>query len=350
VFISWSGETSRRVALHLRDWLPGVVPGLVPWMSESDIPAGSVWARELADRLAGIRFGLVCVTKQNVDSAWMLFESGALSNRLVDGLEKGLVCPYLIDVDREALPSPLSQFQPKRANRAGTWDVVRALSDALAVGAVPGDDLERRFLDGWPQLERVIKRAPARVAVAPRVYTRRSAATDDMIRDIRGSSKSLRMFAGVYVSTLLKHADLEDAVERAVSNAKGQRYRVVYCCLNPGAAGLDRTILEMWAVHESDRDPEALANRLSVGLDRFARRMRRVSGVDAERRCFTGIFPTHALVVIDDAIAYSADYDWFHERGDDALCVRVERDKSAEDFAKEANRLEEKFSVVFEGT
>ena len=348
VFISWSGETSRGVARYLRRWLPGVVPELAPWMSDTDIPAGSFWARDLADRLADVRFGILCVTKQNLGAPWMLFESGALSNRLVEGLEQGLVCPYLIDVDRDDLPSPLSQFQPKRANRLGTWDLVRALNDACVSKAVPNDEFSRRFQKAWPRLEHRLKRLPVDVAVPPRVYTTRSVATGDMIRDIRASSKSLRMFAGVYVSTLLKHADLEDALERAVANAKGQHYRVVYCCLNPDASGLDRTILRMWAARERDSDLTALVKRVRGGLERFARRMQRVDGAGAERRCFTGIFPTHALVVIDDAIAYSAGYDWFHDRGDDALCVRVERDKSARDFAKEADRLEKDFSTTLE--
>ena len=41
VFISWSGERSKRVALTLHTWLPDVIQAIEPWMSRRDLGAGT---------------------------------------------------------------------------------------------------------------------------------------------------------------------------------------------------------------------------------------------------------------------------------------------------------------------
>jgi hypothetical protein len=88
VFISWSGDKSRDVALALRDWLPGVINSIEPFVSAKDIYAGTRWQAEIASQLDSTNFGIVCVTKDNQLSSWLNFEAGALakavdSSRLV---------------------------------------------------------------------------------------------------------------------------------------------------------------------------------------------------------------------------------------------------------------------------
>ena len=50
VFISWSGQRSRAVALALRDWLKAVVQRANQWMSERDIGAGERWDEQISAR------------------------------------------------------------------------------------------------------------------------------------------------------------------------------------------------------------------------------------------------------------------------------------------------------------
>src|SRR5687768_11335972 len=99
VFLSWSGDTSRQIAEALRDWLPNVLQAVDPWMSKADIEPGTRWGVELAARLEEIRFGVLCLTPQNLTSAWMLFEAGALSKSLT----QTFLCPYLYDLAPSAL-------------------------------------------------------------------------------------------------------------------------------------------------------------------------------------------------------------------------------------------------------
>lgn len=65
VFISWSGERSRKVAELLDDWLQCVIQAPEPWMSSKDIDRGALWFTEISDQLAGTGIGIVCLIKEN---------------------------------------------------------------------------------------------------------------------------------------------------------------------------------------------------------------------------------------------------------------------------------------------
>jgi hypothetical protein len=82
VFISWSGERSQALAQALRDWLPLVLHYVEPWLSQSDIEPGERWASEVSKELEVSNFGIICVTKENTESPWILFEAGALAKSL----------------------------------------------------------------------------------------------------------------------------------------------------------------------------------------------------------------------------------------------------------------------------
>ena len=79
VFISWSGELSHRIALHLKEWLPVVLPFVDAWVSSEDIPKGTRWGTELATQLEGTNSGIVCLVPGNLNESWLNFEAGALS-------------------------------------------------------------------------------------------------------------------------------------------------------------------------------------------------------------------------------------------------------------------------------
>lgn len=79
VFISWSGERSKKVALIFHEWLPQVIQSLEPFASSEDIEKGSRWNTDIAQELKESTFGLICVTKDNLSAPWLNFEAGALS-------------------------------------------------------------------------------------------------------------------------------------------------------------------------------------------------------------------------------------------------------------------------------
>ena len=75
LFISWSGEKSRSVAEALRDWLPFVINAVKPWMSAADIEKGARWSSDLAYQLKETRAGIICLTRDNLEAPWVLFEA-----------------------------------------------------------------------------------------------------------------------------------------------------------------------------------------------------------------------------------------------------------------------------------
>src|SRR5688572_16881222 len=102
VFISWSGARSYAVASALRDWLPSVIQALEPWMSAADIQRGAQWPLQIATRLAECNVGIICLTPENLNEKWILFEAGALSKIL----DRAHVCTYLIALEATDLEWP----------------------------------------------------------------------------------------------------------------------------------------------------------------------------------------------------------------------------------------------------
>ena len=66
LFISWSGGLSHKIALILRDWVPAILPSIIPWVSSEDIRKGARWSTELAKQLQDTLCGVICCTPDNI--------------------------------------------------------------------------------------------------------------------------------------------------------------------------------------------------------------------------------------------------------------------------------------------
>ena len=149
VFISWSGERSEKVAKALHDWLPNVIQSLRPFMSSADIKEGSRWATDIATHLEQAKFGLLCLTPENLEATWLHFEAGALSKTI----ESAWVVPYLYKVSPTELQGPLTQFQAATADKDSTKNVMATLNSALGDNKLEEARLESSFENWWPKLE-----------------------------------------------------------------------------------------------------------------------------------------------------------------------------------------------------
>jgi hypothetical protein len=187
VFISWSGNQSYSLAECLADWLPNVIYSVHvrtrksaaestlisaafrrcevfgfsrgrsiqrarPFIS-TGISKGARWSTIIASELNDTDFGILCVTGDNIDAPWLLFEAGAISKSLTHGK----VAPILIGITKDALSgSPLSQFQLTELVRDEMFDLVKSLNEADA-DRLDDRRLQEAFDAFWPKFENAIK-------------------------------------------------------------------------------------------------------------------------------------------------------------------------------------------------
>ena len=124
VFISWSGERSKVFADILRRWLPKVVH-VSPFFSQSDIRKGSNWYNDIIDELKQTKVGVFCITCDNDQAPWLIFEAGAISV----GLARPKVCPLLFGISPASLKGPLLTFQAAEFSKNEMLKVVEMLNE-----------------------------------------------------------------------------------------------------------------------------------------------------------------------------------------------------------------------------
>lgn len=155
VFISWSGKRSKAVANALHSWLPYTLHYVKPWVSDKDIGAGDRWAQSIAGELESSNFGIICITPENLQSEWILFEAGALSKSMLDAK----VIPLLYGLELSDLSGPLSQFQAQKFELEGITEVVRSINK-VADSTIGEEIISQTVPALWPKLQEELDKVP----------------------------------------------------------------------------------------------------------------------------------------------------------------------------------------------
>lgn len=113
VFISWSGKNGKQISIIIKRILEiDVFSGqLSCFVSDTDIESGEEWWKKIKKELKAAKLGIICITKDNIESPWIHFEAGALVGNNVKTV------PLLFNCDNSALkPTPLENRQSIRFN------------------------------------------------------------------------------------------------------------------------------------------------------------------------------------------------------------------------------------------
>jgi len=150
VFISWSGESSLKVAQTLRDWLPSVIQAIKPYVSSEDIDKGARWSTDISKELEESSYGILCVTNENFKAPWLNFEAGALSK----SFDKSRVSPFLFGIKRAELSGPILQFQSTIYEEGDVKKLITGLNNSCEPQCIEDSKIENVFNVWWPELRK----------------------------------------------------------------------------------------------------------------------------------------------------------------------------------------------------
>jgi hypothetical protein len=177
VFISWSGPQSKAVAQALESWLKVVIQAVEPWISV-DIEKGRRWSAEISAKLEQSRFGIICLTKENLKAPWILFEAGAISKSADSN-----ACTLLLDVKHSDIEYPLAQFQHTKAEKDDVFQLLKTINVVVSTAkerALDDATLSAVFETNWPRLEKALIEA-SKIKTESQVSQRTQA---DMLQEI----------------------------------------------------------------------------------------------------------------------------------------------------------------------
>jgi hypothetical protein len=185
VFISWSGDRSKKVAEAVKDWLGVVLQYVEPFMSASDIDSGERWQNALGGQLQESNIGILCLTPENSKAPWIMFEAGALSK----SVDRSKVIPLLFDMKISDLEQPLSQFNGVVANDEGIKSLLTSINNAAGT---PDKQLREEVLNNAYVSN--LATLNSKLSGIQKVSTPPKRKEGEILEDLVGDIRSLKLF------------------------------------------------------------------------------------------------------------------------------------------------------------
>lgn len=162
IFLSWSGSTSKALAMLLKDWLPSVIQTLEPWMSSEDIEKGEKWFQSISESLVRSEgVGIFCLTRDNLGAQWLAYEAGALASQ-----DRGRVATLLFNVGTAEVKPPLGLFQSTSSTDKDDLFKLLLTLNGRTDKPLAEERLKKSFETYWPDFERGVQAIGQAGAVA----------------------------------------------------------------------------------------------------------------------------------------------------------------------------------------
>lgn len=240
VFLSWSGDRSKAVAELLDEWIQCVIQAVDPWMSSKDIDRGSLWFSEITDQLQNTSIGIICLTQDNKNKPWILFEAGALAK----GLSSSRVCTFLIDLEPSDVGNPLAQFNHTNAQEESMWALVLTLNKSLKERALKEKVLEEVFETYWPKFESKFKEI---IAQTPSEAVQEQRSENEILIEIlsatRAFDKRLRLVEDDRHSSRVRERVSPQEAKTLITNLIGNGLDPSEVADFPGLRGVPRSFV-----------------------------------------------------------------------------------------------------------
>jgi len=156
IFISWSGEISKHIALELKKTLEESAlgkSGLECFVSDADISSGTDWWSKVQLELKNCKMGVACITPDNFSAPWIYYEAGAIVSRGVE------LIPLLFDCSFKKLAAT-----PLRGNQAVMFNektkflkMMKDINDKFALCDLPENDFDTLCSGYYEKLKLAIR-------------------------------------------------------------------------------------------------------------------------------------------------------------------------------------------------
>lgn len=215
------------MALVFRDWLPSVIQSITPYVSSEDIDKGARWSTDIAKELEDSSFGILCVTKENLEAPWLLFEAGALSKMM----DKASVCPFIFDLKRAEVKGPILQFQSTIFEKEDVKKLLVTLNKSCGDAGLKEELLTKTFEVWWPNLEESLNKIESEKSEDEKGNSDKSL-NNEMLEEIlelsRTNQKILRspeiLFPQDYMEFIMREKANRDLTERERDILEEQRH------------------------------------------------------------------------------------------------------------------------------
>lgn len=275
IFLSWSGSTSHNVGLILRDWFQLVLPYVKPYVSSEDIDKGAKWLPDIVNELQSSYYGIILLTKDNINAPWLIFEAGVLTK----SVERSRVSPLLFDLKPTDFSGPLTQFQCTQVDYADFRKLVNGINNAAdPTERIAQENLNRIFDKWWGDLEqgfaKLRKESEQMLPEVKAPYTREQ----EMLEELLSLTRNLQMLLHTpetllpeyYLESLFKEKIYASTKETAkIMNAVSQlvkNYRRIEQKISDykGRAKEDTFTKELVSLIFSLKQPVELLSRLNT--------------------------------------------------------------------------------------